>query len=300
MNYHEPVMLSECIDGLAIKLDGTYVDVTFGGGGHSRAVLERLGEKGKLIAFDRDEDAHSNTINDSRFTLIRDNYRTMKHHLQQSGNFPVNGILADLGVSSHQFDLASRGFSTRFEHNLDMRMDNRLQVTALDILNTYSEKALTQIFSAFGEVRNSKTLAATIVKTRSVNAFQGSTDFRNAIAHLVPKADESSYLAQVYQALRIEVNEELDSLVVFLEQSSECLAPEGRLVVMSYHSLEDRMVKNYISKGNIEGVEQKDFFGNTVGLKLKPITKKPITPSSLELKNNSRSRSAKLRIAVKF
>jgi len=300
MNYHDPVMLAECIDGLAINPDGIYVDVTFGGGGHSRAVLEKLGETGRLIAFDRDADALINRIDDPRFTLIRDNFRNMKHHLQHTGNIPVNGVLADLGVSSHQFDEAKRGFSIRFEHDLDMRMDTRLPKTALDILNSYSVKELVRIFSNYGEVKNSKTLAINIFNSRSQHPFISSSAFRKSIAHLVPKASESSYLAQVYQALRIEVNDELGALENLLEQSFDVLAPGGRLVIMSYHSLEDRLVKNYLLKGNFSGVDEKDFYGNPTGLKFKQLTRKPVTPSQQELKSNSRSRSAKLRIAEKI
>lgn len=294
-------MPNECMEGLGILPDGIYVDVTFGGGGHSRRILEKLGEgSGRVIAFDQDADAVANTINDSRFILIKDNFRNMKQHLQQQGLIPVNGILADLGVSSHQFDEPSRGFSIRFEHELDMRMDTSTGKTALDILNTYSEKELVRIFSSYGEVKNSKTLAAAIVKARSRHPLAGSEDFRNIIEHLVPKANESQYLAQVYQALRIEVNEELEALKELLQQSAEVLAQSGRLVVMSYHSLEDRLVKNFIAKGNFEGVDQKDLFGNNTGVQFRSITKKPVVPSEDEVKRNPRSRSAKLRIAEKI
>ena len=300
MSYHEPVMPVECIEGLAIKPDGIYVDVTFGGGGHSKAILEKLGSKGKLIAFDQDEDAIQNKITDNRIILIRDNFRNMRQHLNLQGLIPVNGILADLGVSSHQFDIANRGFSIRFDHDLDMRMDTRSGITALNILNTYPEKELTTIFSMYGEIKNSKSLAAAIVKARFSLPFTGSATFRNAINHLIPKANETQYLAQIYQALRIEVNYEMIALKEMLVQSALVLAPGGRLVVLSYHSLEDRLVKNYLNKGNFTGDDQKDLYGNSLGLKFKVITKKPLTPSAKEVKDNSRSRSAKLRIAERI
>ncbi len=300
MKYHEPVMLHECIEGLGIKPEGVYVDVTFGGGGHSKAILEKLGEKGVLIAFDQDPDAVANAIHDPRFVLVKDNFRNMFSQLKSQNLIPVNGILADLGVSSHQFDEAARGFSIRFEHNLDMRMNSNEGQTALKILNSYSEKELVRIFSAYGEVKNSKQLAAAIVHQRNINQFQNSVDLLNTIGRLVPKSNENQYLAQVYQALRIEVNDEMMALRELLEQSAACLNSTGRLVVMSYHSLEDRLVKNYISKGNFEGEIHHDLFGNVIGLKFNSITKKPIVPSEQEVKNNPRSRSAKLRIAEKI
>ncbi len=291
-------MPDECMEGLGIKKDGIYVDVTFGGGGHTKKILEKIGAgEGKVVAFDQDADAITNTISDSRFILIKDNFRNMQQHLRQQGLTPVNGILADLGVSSHQFDEPSRGFSIRFEHDLDMRMDTSFGKTALELLNTLPEKELIRIFSSYGEVKNSKTLAATIVNARTRYPLAGSESFRNAISHLVPKSNESQYLAQVYQALRIEVNQELQALKELLEQSAEVLVSGGRLVVMSYHSLEDRLVKNFIAKGNFEGVDHKDLYGNTTGVLFKSITKKPIVPSEKEVKNNPRSRSAKLRIA---
>lgn len=300
MAYHLPVMLTECISGLEIVPDGIYVDATFGGGGHSKMILSNLNEKGKLIAFDQDIDAIQNAIDDIRFTLIRDNFKNMEEHLRNEGLTPVNGVLADLGVSSHQFDIAERGFSIRFNHDLDMRMDNRLSLTALEILNTYKQQELVSIFSLYGEVKNAKTLANTIISARSQNPFLNSDDFRKAISKLVPKQNESTYLAQVYQALRIEVNDELSALKSFLLQSSNVLMQNGRLVVMSYHSLEDRLVKNYISKGNFEGKVEKDLFGNIINRSFNQLTKKPVTPGLTEIKNNPRSRSAKLRIAEKL
>jgi 16S rRNA (cytosine1402-N4)-methyltransferase len=258
-----------------------------------------LNENGKLIAFDQDQDAIANKINDTRFILIRENFRNMEEHLRNQGYTTVNGILADLGVSSHQFDKAERGFSIRFDHNLDMRMDDRLPQTALHILNTYPVKDLVSVFSQYGEVKNSKTLAAKIAEIRNRKLFTGSEDFRSAIEHLAPKQNESTWYAQIYQALRIEVNDELAALKQLLQQSGSVLEKDGRLVVMSYHSLEDRLVKNYIAKGNFEGTDQKDLFGNAINRPFKPLTKKPVTPSDEEVKSNPRSRSAKLRIGVK-
>ncbi len=301
MKYHDAVMPDECIEGLGVSPGGIYVDVTFGGGGHSRRILERMGEsEGKVVAFDQDEDAAVNAINDNRFILIRDNFRNMQEHLQQKSLVPVNGILADLGVSSHQFDEPTRGFSIRFDHDLDMRMDTSHGKTALELLNTLPEKELVRIFSSYGEVKNSKTLAAAIVKARMHTPLCSSGDFRNAIGYLVPKAKESQYLAQVYQALRIEVNQELDALKELLSQCANVLVPGGRLVVMSYHSLEDRLVKNFIAKGNFEGSDEKDIYGNNTGVKFRSLTKKPVVPTADEVKNNPRSRSAKLRIAEKL
>ncbi len=300
MNYHEPVMLAECIEGLGIQPEGIYVDVTFGGGGHSKEILKKLIGRGVLIAFDQDPDAEANRIANPAFLLVKDNFRNMQQQLQQRNLVPVNGILADLGVSSHQFDVAERGFSIRFDHDLDMRMDTKSGITAREILNTYSEKELVNIFSLYGEVKNSKQLAATIVNSRRNQPIESSTELRAAIASLVPKANENQYLAQVYQALRIEVNDELSALREMLEQAAEILTSGGRLVVMSYHSLEDRLVKNFIGKGNFEGDDHKDLYGNTIGVKFRSITKKPVVPTAAEVKSNPRSRSAKLRIAEKI
>ncbi len=299
MSYHEPVMLRECVEALNCNQGGVYVDATFGGGGHSKAILQALGPNDKLVAFDRDEDALSNTINDSRFTLIRDNFINMEQRLGQIGVTPVSGILADLGVSSHQFDESSRGFTIRFEHDLDMRMDNRNDLTALQVLNTYPERELVRIFSTYGEVRNSKTLASAIVKARTVQPFRGSEDFKRAINGLTPPREANSWLAQVYQALRIEVNSELESLKGLLEQSTRVLAKGGRLVIMSYHSLEDRMVKNMINNGNVDGIDHRDVFGNKEGLCFEALSKRATQPSEEEIKSNPRSRSARLRVAVK-
>ena len=297
--YHEPVMLSECLDALNIQPDGVYVDVTFGGGGHSREILKRLGKKGRLIAFDQDEDAVRNAIDDERFTLVRHNYRFLKKFLRYYDAIPVNGILADLGISSYQIDEASRGFSIRFDADLDMRMNREAAKTAANVLNQYSEFDLVKIFSEFGEIFNSKTLARKIVETRKGEAFKTIQQFKDAIAPIADRQHESQYYAKVFQALRIEVNEELEALKEMLLQSAEVLGQGGRLVVMSYHSLEDRLVKNLISKGMFEGEAEKDLFGNTTNKIFAAINRKPIEASEEEIERNPRSRSAKLRVAEK-
>jgi len=299
MSYHKPVMLRECLEALHCKQDGIYVDATFGGGGHSKAILAALGERGRLVAFDQDEDALANAIDDTRFTLIRDNFSHMEQQLGQIGLHQVDGILADLGVSSHQFDVAQRGFSIRFDHNLDMRMDRRSGKTALELLNTYTEKQLVSIFSLYGEVRNSKSVAAAIVNHRSSEPIRNSSDLMNGIRHLMPAKDGNTWLAQIYQALRIEINRELEVLRELLSQSSRLITKGGRLVIMSYHSLEDRMVKNFINTGNVEGNDQRDIYGNRMGLSFMAVYKKAITPSLEEIEGNPRSRSAKLRVAEK-
>ncbi len=296
--YHNPVMLAECIEGLAIKPNGIYVDVTFGGGGHSRAILEKLGVEGRLIAFDQDPDAAKNKIEDERFVFVDQNFRFLKNNLRFHDFKNVDGILADLGVSSHQFDSAERGFSIRFDANLDMRMDQSGELDAIKILNTYSAEDLHRIFGMYGEVQNAKTLAYTIVQARAIREITKVNQFKDLIKPLVKWGKENQYYAQVFQALRIEVNGELEALKEFLEQSAELLNPGGRLVVMSYHSLEDRLVKNFIQKGKFSGEVEKDFFGN----ELKPlhaVSRKAITASEKEIKENSRARSAKLRIAEK-
>lgn len=300
MNYHRPVMLAECLDGLHIRPEGIYVDVTFGGGGHSGAILGKLGPRGKLVAFDQDPDAEANTINDSRFLLIKDNFRHMQTHLSEIGLVPVNGILADLGVSSHQFDVPERGFSFRFDGNLDMRMNPGSGVTARHVVNTYAEKDLVRIFSEYGEVPNARTLAAALVKARTAGPVEGTAGLLACIGHLVPSKDRSQYLARVFQALRIEVNNELGVLREFLAQCAAVLVSGGRLVVISYHSLEDRLVKNFIQKGNFEGEERKDLYGNSIGKVFRQVHRKPQVPDAAELSENPRSRSAKLRIAEKI
>ncbi len=298
-NYHVPVLLNECLDGLDINPSGVYVDVTFGGGGHSRAILEKLGKDGVLVAFDQDPDAQRNKIEDSRFKFVDQNFSYLKNNLRLLGYKQVDGILADLGVSSHQFNEAERGFSTRFDADLDMRMDQQRSLTAAKVLNTYSEEDLHRIFGLYGEVKNAKSLARTIVTARLDKEIKTLGDFKQAIAAHIPKGKENKYMAQVFQALRIEVNAELEVLEQFLEQSADVLKPGGRLVVISYHSLEDRPVKNYITKGKFKGEVEKDFFGNDVK-PFKVITRKAIVAGEEELKNNTRSRSAKLRIGERL
>lgn len=295
--YHTPVLLHECIDGLAIKTNGRYVDVTFGGGGHSSEILKSLGKNGQLFAFDQDEDALKNALSDERLTLIHSNFREMKRFLRLHNGIPVNGILADLGVSSWQFDTAERGFSYRFEGPLDMRMNPTGGKTAADVLNEYDAESLQQMFSTYGEVRNSKTLANAIVETRRQKRFETIADLK-ALAQLNRMGEEHKYLAQVFQAIRIEVNDELGALKDFLTQSAEVLDKGGRLVVITFHSLEDRLVKNFMKHGTFDDEPVKDFFGK-YELKFKLINKKPITAGEAELKQNTRSRSAKLRIAEK-
>lgn len=298
-NYHVPVLLQECIDGLAIKPDGVYVDVTFGGGGHSREILKHLNDKGVLIAFDQDPDAQRNKIDDPRFRFVDQNFGYLKNNLRLLGYKQVDGILADLGVSSHQFNEPERGFSIRFDADLDMRMDRQRPLTAAIVLNTYAEEDLHKIFGLYGEVQNAKSLARTIVTSRLENPIQTLADFKSAIAAHIPRGKENKYMAQVFQALRIEVNAEIEVLERFLEQCADVLKPGGRLVVMSYHSLEDRPVKNFLAKGKFRGEVEKDFFGNDQ----KPfsvITRKAIVADEDEVARNNRARSAKLRIGEKL
>lgn len=295
MEYHNPVLLKECIDGLNINPKGIYVDVTFGGGGHSREILKHL-TTGKLYAFDQDDDAVRNKIDDDRFVLIKQNFRFLKNFLKMYNALPIDGLLADLGVSSHQFDEASRGFSTRFEAKLDMRMDQNGKQTAADVLNNYTEEELKRIFKLYGEIENAGWLATTIFHARKEKSIQTVLELKTAIEKCLKRGRENQYLAQVFQALRIEVNNELEVLQDLLLQSMEVLKPGGRLVVISYHSLEDRLVKNVMRSGKFDGEVEKDFYGN----KLTPfelITRKPIVPSDEENEKNSRARSAKLRIA---
>jgi 16S rRNA (cytosine1402-N4)-methyltransferase len=297
-NYHNPVMLQECIDGLNIRPDGTYVDVTFGGGGHSKAIMGKLGKNGRLLGFDQDADAQQNIIDDDRFEFIDQNFRYLKNFCRLHNAIPVNGILADLGVSSYQFDQAERGFSIRFDAELDMRMNQSGSLSAKEVVNTYSEADLHRIFGIYGEIQNAKSLAKTIVTARLNAPINTVADLKNAIVNLIPRGKENKYLAQVFQALRIEVNQELESLKDFLIQSAEVLVSGGRLVVMSYHSLEDRLVKNFIAKGKFSGEVEKDFYGNDQK-PLDAVSRGAITASEDEIKNNNRARSAKLRIAVK-
>jgi 16S rRNA (cytosine1402-N4)-methyltransferase len=295
-DYHNPVLLHESIDALAIKADGVYVDVTFGGGGHSREILNRLGENGKLFGFDQDPDALDNIIEDDRFVLIPENFRYISRFLRFHGVRKIDGVLADLGVSSHQFDEAERGFSTRFEGDLDMRMNQKSKKSAKEIVNNYSEEKLAEILFLYGELRNSRKLARTIVSERGYKKIETSFDLKEVLRAFLPKAKEHKILAQIFQAIRIEVNEELDVLKEFLEQIPLLLKPEGRLSVISYHSLEDRLVKRFIRTGLFEGEPEKDVFGNSD----EPLKKvgKLIIPTKEEIKLNNRARSAKLRIAT--
>ncbi len=295
--YHQPALLHECIEGLSINPSGIYADLTFGGGGHSRAIIEKLGSEGRLIAFDQDEDALLNAIDDERFTLANENFRYFKNFLRLYKAFPIDGILADLGISSHQIDTPQRGFATRFDGPLDMRMGRKQGVTAAQMINSYPEDKLFSVFKMYGEISNARMLAAKIVEARS-NPITTTNELKEAIKPCTPLNYESKYLAQVFQAIRIEINDEMGALQAMLKQCADVLKPGGRLVIISYHSLEDRLVKNYIKTGNFEGVVEKDFFGNKL-TPLLSITRKPITPSESELKSNPRSRSAKLRIAKK-
>ena len=293
--YHRPVLLNECIQGLAIKPDGVYADVTFGGGGHSRAIMERLGT-GHLYAFDQDEDAAANVIDDERFTFIPQNFSYFKNFIQLYHNGPIDGILADLGVSSHQFDTPEKGFSTRFEGRLDMRMSQSNPLDAATVVNTYDLDDLVRILSLYGELPNARQLASDIVMARDAEPIETTAQLKEAVQSRLPRGRENKVLAQLFQALRIEVNHEMEALTSFLGQCADVLKPGGRLVVLSYHSLEDRLVKNFTRTGNAEGKEEKDFFGNPITPYI-IINRKPIVPSEEEIAENSRARSAKLRIA---
>ena len=297
--YHIPVMLNECMEGLAIKPDGVYVDVTFGGGGHSKEILSRLGEKGTLYGFDQDADAENNIPEDDRFVFVRSNFRYLSNFMRFHGETEIDGLLADLGVSSHHFDDKDRGFSFRFQGMLDMRMNTRAGKTAADILNTYPEEALSTLFYLYGELKNSRKLASVIVKARETKPLETTDEFLALITPYIGKDKEKKMLAQVFQALRIEVNDEMRALREMLQQAMHLLKPGGRLVVMTYHSLEDRLVKNFFKSGNFEGTISQDFFGN-IQSPFRLINNKVITPSSEEVEVNPRSRSAKLRIAEKL
>ena len=297
--YHIPVMLNECMEGLAIKPDGVYVDVTFGGGGHSKEILSRLGKKGTLYGFDQDADAENNIPEDDRFVFVRSNFRYLSNFLRFHGETEIDGLLADLGVSSHHFDDKDRGFSFRFQGMLDMRMNTRAGKTAADILNTYTEEALSTLFYLYGELKNSRKLASVIVKARETKPLETIDEFLALITPYIGKDKEKKMLAQVFQALRIEVNDEMRALREMLQQAMRLLKPGGRLVVMTYHSLEDRLVKNFFKSGNFEGTISQDFFGN-IQSPFRLINNKVITPSSEEVEVNPRSRSAKLRIAEKL
>jgi len=297
--YHVPVMLEECLNGLNINPDGIYVDVTFGGGGHSKAILSKLSKKGRLVGFDQDEDARLNIPDDKRFVFIDQNFEFLLNHLKYQGLYPVDGVLADLGVSSHQFDVSERGFSFRFDDApLDMRMSKEQSLTASEILKNYPVEKLTSIFKLYGELPQASRIAKQIISHRQSNKFETSADLKTALGSLAPKFKDYKFWAQIYQALRIEVNRELDVLTKFLYQTKDALKKEGRLVIMSYHSLEDRLVKNFINTGNVEGKTNKDFYGNLIR-PFDPLTRQAVTASENELETNSRSRSAKLRIGVR-
>ncbi|TDE02472.1 16S rRNA (cytosine(1402)-N(4))-methyltransferase RsmH [Flavobacterium sandaracinum] len=297
MEYHNPVLLQASVDGLNIKPDGIYVDVTFGGGGHSKEILKRLGPDGKLFAFDQDEDALANALADERFTLINENFRFIKRFLRFYGVKSVDGILADLGVSSHQFDVAERGFSTRFDADLDMRMSQKNDLNAYRVVNEYDEANLKRVFLDYGELKNAPVLARTIIEAREQDPIKTTDALKEVLARFLPERVRNKILAQIYQAIRIEVNQEMDVLKEFLEQSLEILNPNGRLSVISYHSLEDRLVKRFMKNGMFEGEPERDFFGN-FSVPFKTIGKL-IVPDNAEIKENNRARSAKLRIAEK-
>jgi 16S rRNA (cytosine1402-N4)-methyltransferase len=297
MMYHKSVLLAESIAAMAIRPGGTYVDATYGGGGHAQAMLEAM-EGGRLIAFDQDEEAILNRINDSRLIMVNNNFRFLRNFLKLHHASPVDGILADLGISSHQIDQPERGFSTRFDGMLDMRMDQKKKLTARDIINQYSEENLSDLFYAYGEIRNARKLASRIVEARKIKPVDTTGKLKEIANTCAERGKEFKYQAQLFQALRIEVNQEMDSLREFLKQAAQALKPGGRLVVISYHSLEDKLVKNFFRSGNFEGNVEKDFYGNVLN-PLNVITRKAIVPAAKEVEENSRSRSAKLRVAEK-
>ncbi|MFD0963497.1 16S rRNA (cytosine(1402)-N(4))-methyltransferase RsmH [Pseudofulvibacter geojedonensis] len=297
MEYHKPVLLKETVDGLNINPDGVYVDVTFGGGGHSREILSRLSGKGRLFAFDQDEDALKNAIEDERFVLIHENFRYIKRFLRFHGVRKVDGILGDFGVSSHQFDEAGRGFSIRFDADLDMRMSKKMKNSAYDVVNSYSEEELRRLFSVYGELTNAKAIAEQIVNSRDED-IKTIADLKEVVDRFLPKHAEHKVLAKIFQGIRIEVNEELKVIEEFLLQTPELLDEEGRLSLISYHSLEDRLVKRFIRSGMFEGEPEKDFYGN-ISVPFKKVGKM-IVPSKEEIKLNNRARSAKLRIAKRI
>ncbi|MFT6165631.1 MAG: 16S rRNA (cytosine1402-N4)-methyltransferase [Vicingaceae bacterium] len=299
MEYHKPALLHESVGGLSILADGRYVDVTFGGGGHSKEILKRLSENGRLFAFDQDPDAEDNSIDDDRFSLIAQNFSFLKNFLRMYNAIPVDGVLADLGVSFHQFDVPKRGFSFRFEGPLDMRMDQKRKLTAAKVVNTYSAEQLEIIFKEYGELRNAKQIVQNIENARAEKKITTVEGLKAILKNITPEKIEHKFLAQVFQALRIEVNEELKVIQDLLEQTVEVLKDGGRMSVITYHSLEDRLVKNFFKTGNVQGKVEKDFFGNLIR-PMEPINRKPIVPGADEVKANNRSRSAKLRIAEKI
>jgi 16S rRNA (cytosine1402-N4)-methyltransferase len=297
--YHNPVLLHKSIDGLRIHPGGIYVDATFGGGGHARAILEKLGPDGTLVAFDQDPEAEANKPDDERLIFVNQNFRYLKNFLRLYDKVPVDGILADLGVSSHQFDEGARGFSIRFDGPLDMRMGKRQEITAADVLNEYSQEEIQQIIRLYGEIKNSRCMAEQIVSRRKQKPFETTFELIEAVEKCIPPTRRNKMLAMLFQALRIEVNQELEALKAFLEQTVDVLKPGGRLVVIAYHSLEDRLVKNFIKTGNFEGKVQKDFFGNDL-VEMKPVVNKVIVPDEEEIMRNSRARSARMRVAEKL
>ncbi len=298
MKYHIPVLLNDCIEGLNIHPDGIYVDVTFGSGGHSLKILEKL-SSGRLIAFDRDKDAQANLIDDDHFFFIHQNYRYLKNFLKFQGIQYIDGLLADLGISSWQIDQAERGFSIRLDGNLDMRMDQGQDLTAAKIINSYSADQLIHLFRQYGEIENAKRLTDEILKERAVQRIESTEVLKNVMLRIAPRGKENQYLAKAFQAIRIEVNEELDALKDLLQHANDILKPGGRMVIISYHSLEDRLVKNYFRTGNFDGIPVKDFFGHQI-TPLRPVNRKAVIPSEAEQLANPRSRSAKLRIAEKI
>lgn len=297
--YHVPVLLEESVAGLNIRPGGLYLDLTFGGGGHSREILERMDADGCLIGFDQDEDARRNVPKDNRFIFVNHNFRYLRHFMRYYGYEKADGILADLGVSSHEFDEAERGFSFRFDADLDMRMNRRKELTAAEVLNTYDVGQLTTVFRNYGEVDNARKLAEVIVGKREQEEIRTSEDFSGVIASCIPKLKEKKYLAKVYQALRIEVNGELEALKEMMVQAMEVLKPGGRLVVITYHSLEDRIVKNFLKSGNVEGKVEKDLLFGHISHNFELVNRKVIVPAEDEINRNPRARSAKLRIAQK-
>ena len=298
MEYHKPALLNESVDGLSIVANGCYVDVTFGGGGHAKEMLRRLSEEGRLFAFDQDPDAENNRLDDERFSLIPQNFSFLKNFLRMYNVIPVDGVLADLGVSFHQFDVPKRGFSFRFEGPLDMRMDQKRKLTAAKVVNSYSADQLEVIFKEYGELRNAKQIVDRIEIARKKKKITTVEGFKAILKDITPEKMQHKFLAQVFQALRIEVNEELKVIQDLLEQTVEVLKVGGRMSVITYHSLEDRLVKNFFKTGNVQGKVEKDFFGNLIR-PMEPINRKPIVPGAAEIKDNNRSRSAKLRIAEK-
>lgn len=298
MEYHKPALLKESIGGLMVRPEGSYVDVTFGGGGHSREIMQRLAERGRLFAFDQDPDARENRIHDDRFVLIEQNFSFLKNFLRMYNAIPVDGILADLGVSFHQFDVPERGFSFRFSGPLDMRMDQKRALTAARVVNEYEQLQLEKLFKVYGELKNARQVVRRIVEKRLQENIETVEQLKELLSGMVPEKHEHKFLAQVFQALRIEVNEELKVIQDLLEQAVEVLKEGGRIAVITYHSLEDRMVKNFFRTGNVEGKMEKDFFGNLVR-PLNPINRKPLQASEEEVRENNRARSAKLRIAEK-